>query len=238
MGGRDMPGHGPAPETAGAIALANERLKRNAGQWFWLSMLVSAVAHAAVLAVPRFEQAMSVVPRPVHTVTIVAARQYAVPSDLRRLAAIATPRPPVLPDLSAITDLGISMAVVKFTASLLDIPVPPSSVTAEKLEGYASFLPSMVAPRLKNLARVRRELERRYPARLRDAGVEGRVVVLMWIDEQGVVQKHQLQKSTGSNAFDRAVEEVIPLMQLTPSLKNGRPVRTLVALPISFEMRY
>jgi TonB family protein len=118
------------------------------------------------------------------------------------------------------------------------LPPPHPSVTrAEKLKRYQSFMPTMVAPELKNRREVRREFRRRIPSSVRAAGVDGRVELLLWIDEEGTVQNHEIKKSSGSRDFDMAVQDLVPLLKFRPTTWHGRPVAAVVVLPFTFDVR-
>ena len=107
-------------------------------------------------------------------------------------------------------------------------------VTAENLEAAPVFTPYTVAPELRNRDEVSRALIRYYPPLLRDAGIGGTVLVWFFIDEQGRVQKTQVQKSSGQQSLDQAALRVADLMRFTPALNRDQKVKVWVALPIVF----
>lgn len=107
-------------------------------------------------------------------------------------------------------------------------------VTAENLEAAPVFTPYTVAPELKNREEVGRALVRYYPPLLRDAGIGGTVLVWFFIDEEGRVQKTQIQKSSGQQSLDQAALRVADLMRFTPALNRDQKVKVWVALPIVF----
>ena len=107
-------------------------------------------------------------------------------------------------------------------------------VTAENLEAAPVFTPYTVAPELRNRDEVSRALIRYYPPLLRDAGIGGTVLVWFFIDEQGRVQKTQVNKSSGQQSLDQAALRVADLMRFTPALNRDQKVKVWVALPIVF----
>src|SRR5690606_39277377 len=59
--------------------------------------------------------------------------------------------------------------------------------------GFEAFAPTMVAPRILNRAEVERALQRQYPSLLRDAGLGGTVLVMIWLDENGEVVRSRIR---------------------------------------------
>jgi TonB family protein len=98
-------------------------------------------------------------------------------------------------------------------------------------------VPNSVAAWLKNHERIQRELERRYPPQMRLNGVEGRVELQLWIDDEGKVLRHAVTSATNS-AFRKVAEQVIPLLDIAPPISRGVPVAAVLDLPIVFRIRY
>lgn len=107
-------------------------------------------------------------------------------------------------------------------------------VTAEDIERAPVFTPYTVAPDLKNRDAVSRALVKFYPPLLRDSGIGGTVLVWFFIDEQGRVQKTDINKSSGQKALDDAALKVADVMQFTPALNRDQKVKVWVAIPIVF----
>jgi protein TonB len=80
-------------------------------------------------------------------------------------------------------------------------------------------------------------LEREYPPLLRDAGVGGTVDVWLFIDDQGVVQRTIVDKSSGHQALDDAALEVARAIEFTPALNRDKRVPVWISLPITFTTR-
>lgn len=141
-----------------------------------------------------------------------------------------------------------------------DIPPPgaftilESDFTGEGLEGGRSegrdttlevevsrdepvFTPYTVAPELRNRDEVSRALEREYPSLLRDAGIGGRVVVWLFIDEEGAVQNTRVNEPSGHTSLDEAALRVANVMQFSPAMNRDKKVPVWVSLPITFQTR-
>ena len=100
-----------------------------------------------------------------------------------------------------------------------------------------SFTPFTVAPVVQNRDEVARTLEREYPPVLRDAGVGGRVIVWLRLDEQGIVQDVQINTSSGHPALDQAALLVGQIMKFSPAMNRDRVVPVWVSVPVSFQVR-
>lgn len=74
-----------------------------------------------------------------------------------------------------------------------------------------------------------------YPAALRRAGVEGRVVLLVVVDEQGRVEEARVERSTRPE-FEAPALEAIRKWRFRPGMKDGQPVRTFLRQPIRFSV--
>ncbi len=88
-------------------------------------------------------------------------------------------------------------------------------------------------PTLLNQAEIAGMLVRNYPPFMRDAGIPGNVEVTLHIDEQGVPVDVRI---TAANHPDFVVPaaRVARLMRFNPARRGDSPVRTWVALPITF----
>jgi TonB family protein len=93
-------------------------------------------------------------------------------------------------------------------------------------------------PQIQNGGEVRRLIERNYPRLLRDAGVNGRVVVRVLVLESGEVASDSvLVYESTLEAFNEAAMKVARGMRFTPArLEGGRAVRVWVLLPITFSV--
>ncbi len=97
-----------------------------------------------------------------------------------------------------------------------------------------SFIPYDVAPRLKNPVEIQRLLQRTYPPQLREAKVEGKVVLWIYIDDRGNVLKSHVQRSSGYIAMDRVAQECADEMEFTPAKNRDKRAAGWVSQAISF----
>lgn len=118
-----------------------------------------------------------------------------------------------------------------------DGPDAPSvaSSAAEALDGdRPRFVPRDVDPRAVNDREIRDLLRERYPLHLKDAGVDGNVLVWLYVDRSGTVDRARIQESSGYEAMDRAALEVARRMEFEPARSGGRPVAVWVSRRITF----
>jgi protein TonB len=73
-----------------------------------------------------------------------------------------------------------------------------------------------------------------YPSAAVTAGVSGAVIILFEIDEKGNVQNPRIEQGMGYGCDQEALRVVSLMPQWTPAIQNGRPVKVLMRLPISF----
>jgi protein TonB len=77
----------------------------------------------------------------------------------------------------------------------------------------------------------------RYPETLRAAGVEGRVVALFVVTDQGLVEEPSIRILRSDNPlFDDAVRSALGRMRFIPAETGGRKVRQLVQMPFVFTL--
>jgi periplasmic protein TonB len=77
----------------------------------------------------------------------------------------------------------------------------------------------------------------RYPELLRQAGIEGRVVLEAVIDTAGRVERGSLRVLSSSNPlFDAPAREVVGGSRYRPGRVDGRPVRVRVTVPVAFQV--
>jgi protein TonB len=83
---------------------------------------------------------------------------------------------------------------------------------------------------------IGRAPEPRYPASLREAGIQGRVVAEFVVDTLGRAELDGLKIDAPQALFAEAVRAVLPRYRFTPGEANGGKVRTRVQLPFDFAL--
>jgi protein TonB len=78
----------------------------------------------------------------------------------------------------------------------------------------------------------------RYPEALRQAGVDGRVLVRFVVDTIGKVDMSSVQVLESTHdLFARAVRDALPVLRFKPAETGGRHVRALAEMPFEFQIR-
>lgn len=74
-----------------------------------------------------------------------------------------------------------------------------------------------------------------YPASAKDSGIEGKVFVRTIIDEAGNVTETSILKSVSEDC-DKAAMDAIKKTKFTPGIKDNKPVKAEVTIPIMFKL--
>ncbi|MGH7458391.1 MAG: energy transducer TonB [Longimicrobiaceae bacterium] len=90
---------------------------------------------------------------------------------------------------------------------------------------------------LRNRGDVARILSRRYPDNLRDAHVEGRVVVQFVVGKNGQVEMGSFKVVSSTDpAFGSATRSAVGEFRFSPGKVQGQPVRQVVQMPIVWQL--
>jgi protein TonB len=73
-----------------------------------------------------------------------------------------------------------------------------------------------------------------YPAELAESRVSGRVMLLLHVDERGLVRKAQVEESLPEGVFDNAALAAWADVRFSPAMKDGLAVKSRKLLEISF----
>ncbi|MFC1662342.1 energy transducer TonB, partial [Gemmatimonadota bacterium] len=127
------------------------------------------------------------------------------------------------------------------TEPSVELPPPSGDKAApgevRPVENAPTFTPYTVQPDVTNREEVVAAFEREYPPLLRDAGIGGQVLVWLFIDETGTVQRLQVAESSGHEALDDAALRVAGVAEFTPAENEGSPVPVWISLPFTFRVR-
>lgn len=119
-------------------------------------------------------------------------------------------------------------------AGTVDQP-PVTGPSSDAAPHEPSFTPREVEPSLQNVAEFTQRLERLYPALLKDAGIGGRVMVWVYIDEEGTVGETRVQETSGYPSLDEAAMQALREAKFSPATNRGEPVPVWIALPVTFQ---
>ena len=74
-----------------------------------------------------------------------------------------------------------------------------------------------------------------YPVSAKEAGIQGKVLVKTIIDEKGNVVETEVVKSVNVDC-DKAAMDAIKKTKFTPGIKDNKPVKAVVVIPIMFKL--
>lgn len=74
-----------------------------------------------------------------------------------------------------------------------------------------------------------------YPELAKRAGVEGKVLVLAFVDESGNVTKAEVIKGIGLGCNEAAINAILQT-KFKPGIQRGKPVKVRVTIPVTFKL--
>jgi protein TonB len=74
-----------------------------------------------------------------------------------------------------------------------------------------------------------------YPEEAKENNIEGKVYVLAYINEEGLVEKSKIIKSVNP-LLDKAATDAVKKVKFSPGKQDGTPVKVEVAIPIIFKL--
>jgi TonB family protein len=99
----------------------------------------------------------------------------------------------------------------------------------------APYFAAASASMLQDQPEVKKRVEPWYPELLKLAGIEGKVLVNVFIDEQGKVEKTKILEST-HEAFSEAAVKAAKQWEFSPAMKEGKPIKAEVTIPFRFKL--
>lgn len=217
-------------ETHAVHETANDAFKRNASDWLAYGLIGAVAVHFALFAFFPKLQAADLSGAGDALETIELPPEVQIPPPPEQISRPATPKVAA----ADITE-DVTIAPTTFESNPVEnLPPPPKTGSPED---RPSFIPYDVPPKLKNPGEIQKLLQRLYPSQLREAGIEGTVVLWIYIDENGGVQKTQVQKTSGYDAMDKAAMGTAGKMKFSPAKNRDKKTPVWVAQAITFEVR-
>lgn len=106
----------------------------------------------------------------------------------------------------------------------------PATIRSERRTTTARATPRSSAPRP-----IAGNPLPEYPVAALRHGESGRVVLQVRIDENGLPIDIDVARRSGSRELDRAAIQAVREWRFKPAIQNGRPVSSVVELPIDFK---
>lgn len=153
----------------------------------------------------------------------------------QRTQQVKAPTPRPAPEPVPIADTTPSPNAVQVSPAKAD-PAPPAPITATGPATPAAppapaapkiELPSSNASYLQNPAPA-------YPAISKRMGEQGKVVLRVYIDAEGLPQKIEINRSSGFDRLDRQAQDTVMRWKFVPGKRNGVPESMWYLVPINF----
>lgn len=145
------------------------------------------------------------------------------------------PKPPIpieAPSDDVLEDIEIEDTEIDFEAEI-EAPPPPPKEEIEEEPTYFVAVEEMPAP-IGGIKAIQEKIV--YPEIAKRAGVEGKVYILAFVNEQGEVTKAQVIKGIGAGCDEAALNAVLKT-RFTPGKQRGKPVKVQVSIPIIFKLK-
>ncbi len=116
-----------------------------------------------------------------------------------------------------------------FVFSIFFVFISKANAQADSYLAFAQVMPEPVG----GLAAIYKHIA--YPSVAKDAGISGKVYLLVYIDEKGNVDDVKVLKGIGGGCDEAAVAGV-KQVKFTPGKNNGQPVKVKLSLPVTFKI--
>ncbi|MGH8455932.1 MAG: TonB family protein [Stenotrophobium sp.] len=146
------------------------------------------------------------------------------------------PPPPKLVRIQPKTTQKVTQQVMQDLPPVItDIPVADPIPEPPPVNAEAQPAPVQRSSEGKYLL-VKEESKPIYPRRALRDGIEGRVELLIHVDEKGFPEKVEVVKSSGDFDLDNAARAAAMKYRFVPAMQNGVPVKAVGLLPIEFKL--
>jgi TonB family protein len=122
------------------------------------------------------------------------------------------------------------MAIVQ-PAPVSVAAAPASAVASAKVESYGVARAEFIPPAFL----IRKEPV--YPEKTQRAGVEGRVVLRVFISATGMIRSTEVLVSSGDQALDQSALQAVRDSTFSPALSDRLPVESYATASYRFELR-
>ncbi len=148
------------------------------------------------------------------------------------------PKPPIpieAPSDEVLEDIEIGETEIDVTAEMPAPPPPPKEdkKIVEEEPQYFVAVEEMPEP-IGGIMAIQQKIV--YPEIAKRAGVEGKVYVLAFVDENGDVRDAKIIKGIGAGC-DEAALEAVKKTKFKPGKQRGKAVRVQVSIPVVFKLQ-
>ncbi len=208
---------------------ANERFKESFRSTVAIGIAAAVVAHFALFELFPRMQANELGAAVTELAAIELPPEVTIPPPPDQIARPATPRV-----AAAEIEEDVTIAPTTFESNPVEsLPPPPN---AADVTDRPSFIPYTQAPELRNKKEVLAFLKSTYPSLLKQAGVGGTVLLWLYIDDVGQVQRTVLAESSGYEQLDEAAKKVAERMHFRPAMNRDKTTAVWLAQSIDFSV--
>ncbi|HMU41739.1 MAG TPA: energy transducer TonB [Ignavibacteriaceae bacterium] len=148
------------------------------------------------------------------------------------------PKPPIpieAPSDEVLEDIDIGSTDIDINANVEAPPPPPKEEkrVVEEEPTYFVAVEEMPEP-IGGISAIQSKIV--YPEIAKRAGVEGKVYVLAFVDENGNVTDAKIIKGLGAGC-DEAALDAVRKTKFKPGKQRGKPVKVQVSIPIVFRLQ-
>lgn len=82
---------------------------------------------------------------------------------------------------------------------------------------------------------ITKSIEPEYPAAAARRSLSGKVVIRLYIDEKGSVERVETLRADPPGVFERSAERAFRAATFTPGMKAGRAVKTQMTIEVNYD---
>ncbi|MFZ6750428.1 energy transducer TonB [Undibacterium sp. Ren11W] len=195
-------------------------------------LLLYALQHGALTKV------VQAIPKEVY-INVLQMAETVPPSVLPppALSKPLTPPPSLIappPELQTVARVNPDNAIT--TAPVPVLASKPSSEASSVVTNTAPAVSAPAQPKLVSGVEYLQAPQADYPPLARRMGEEGKVSLLVLVNEKGRAEKVEIQKSSGSHRLDEAARVALMRALFKPYIEDGKALMMLATATISFSL--
>ena len=208
-------------------------LKRKYASRFEMGFIFSlSVVILMFLYFPRFENSQKIIEVPQELVAVedvaLTKQDVAPPPPPKPIIPIETPAEDILEDI-AIEQTELNVEDVVTSA-----PPPQYEEKVEEVQPTFFIAVEEMPEPIGGIAGIQSKII--YPEIAKRAGVQGKVYIKAYVDEEGIVKKAEVIKGIGAGCDEAAIQAVMQT-RFKPGRQRGKAVKVQVSIPIRFVLQ-
>ncbi len=207
-------------------------LRRSYKKIFEVSLIISlAVLIVAFKFFPRIETKAAVLEGPQELFKVEDVQQ-----TKQENRPPPPPKPPIpieAPSEDVLEDITIGETELDVNEQVAAPPPPKVEKKVEEEPQYFVAVEEMPEP-IGGIQAIQSKIV--YPEIAKRAGIEGKVYVKAFVDEEGNVTKAVVEKGLGAG-LDEAAVKAVKETKFKPGKQRGKPVKVQVMIPIVFKLQ-